>query len=730
MNYLKTSLLLALCVTFCPAVWGQGGAALAGVLPSGDMLAPTGKINLVAHKITLNSNIYTLTGNVRVKSSNMTVASDEASYDVARNIVAARGNVVFTTDKGVEYHGEGLQVNVVTKHWEFLNWSVAFSANSLGKPFLDKLYAGGAKIEGLPNEVIATESYVTTCNHLDDPHYEIRAEKLEIFPGDKVIAHKCDVYLLGKLIFRLPWFYMSLREHQSPIVPEFGSNATEGYYMRLRYQYVVNDNNIGTVRLDATTKRGEGLGINHFYTLPEGKGELFLYGREMLKEYVVRLDHQQVIEPADLNVEFHGDLRGNSSFTDIPTTLTNLSLNLTGPSKRPMWRAGYSTQKNESTISSGSSNANLSYNAPAAGGNLQYSTTYSRYDNGGATAINQDMWNRMSWTREVGAGTLNMRVDEHPNLGQQYYTGIQRLPDIYYEADAQKMDMDFLSSIPSRLTVGWGYYDERPGDVRLNRYLFNYSANPRVIKMGSTSLTMNGNLRQTFYGDKDATALYYLSSGINLQTIIGPLQHSLSFQRQQSDGFTPFQFDSVYPTEAITDNISLITNTQKIYISGGKDLLFKRWQDVAIRTESTLDKRWSMQHSAAYDPNMGSWRDLTSGVTFRDTPRLFTQLGTRYDLANRQLRQVTGNVNWKMDKNWGVQWMGGYDGINKQFLYNEYLITRDLHCWNVAFNYSAEQRSFGLSFRLKALDISPAKFGYGKGGQALGNGFNTGMTQY
>ncbi|MEI7832589.1 MAG: LPS export ABC transporter periplasmic protein LptC, partial [bacterium] len=397
MNNSKTTILILLCLSILllgNLVGAQTVPSLSSVLPSGDLLVPTGKVNLKAHKIALSSNVYTLSGNVHVKANNMTVDADEASYDVARNIVAARGNVVFTTDKGASFRGEGMQVNIVTRHWEFLEWSTAFSANSLGKPFLDSLYAGGAKVEGLPNEIIASDTYLTTCNHLDDPHYEIRAGELDIFPGDKIIARNCEVFLLGKMLFRIPWFFISLRDYRSPIVPEFGSNDTEGYYMRLRYQYVMNDNNYGNVRLDTTTKRGEGLGIDHFYTLPGGKGEVFLYGRDLLKEYVVRVDHKQLITPLDLNVDFHGDIRQDSQFTDTPTTITSLSLNLSGPSTQPMWRAGYSEQKTDGVYGSDSTNANLGYTAPAVGGNLQYNTDYSSYGSSG-TAKNQDMWNHL-----------------------------------------------------------------------------------------------------------------------------------------------------------------------------------------------------------------------------------------------------------------------------------------------------------------------------------------------
>jgi len=92
---------------------------------------------------------------------------------------------------------------------------------------------------------------------------------------------------------------------------------------------------------------------------------------------------------------------------------------------------------------------------------------------------------------------------------------------------------------------------------------------------------------------------------------------------------------------------------------------------------------------------------------------------SRYDMQGERLRRVSTNLSWVIDPRWKVQWLGGYDGPGKQILYNEILITRDLHCWDVSAYYSYQQKYFYLYFRLKALNIPLPMFGIGRGGQLL-----------
>ena len=86
------------------------------------------------------------------------------------------------------------------------------------------------------------------------------------------------------------------------------------------------------------------------------------------------------------------------------------------------------------------------------------------------------------------------------------------------------------------------------------------------------------------------------------------------------------------------------------------------------------------------------------------------------------MRRVSTNLSWVITPRWRLQWLGGYDAPNKKLLYNEFLVTRDLHCWDVSAYYSYQQKYFYLYFRLKALDIPLPRFGIGRGGQILGGG--------
>lgn len=129
-----------------------------------------------------------------------------------------------------------------------------------------------------------------------------------------------------------------------------------------------------------------------------------------------------------------------------------------------------------------------------------------------------------------------------------------------------------------------------------------------------------------------------------------------------------------------------------------------------------------MNHSVAYNLNNGQWRDLVSQFHYDRSEVFSLGVDTRYDMEEARMRRVSTNLAWVINPKWRVQWLGGYDAPNKKLLYNEILVTRDLHCWDVSAYYSYQQKYFYLYFRLKALNIPLPQFGIGRGGQILGGG--------
>ncbi|MHB9132296.1 MAG: LPS-assembly protein LptD [Armatimonadota bacterium] len=679
-------------------------------------------VRLTAERVFVNQELGLVQffGNATLDSAQIHIRADEISYSTRTDVALARGNVSIQTQDGNTYQGNLLEYQVQTRQWRFIDVTTQYPPEFLGPPFIAPVFVNSQELSGLPNFLRARNSTVTTCN-LPDPHYELVSERVEIYPGDKLIAYNSDVYVLGRRVLRLPWFFLSLKQRRSPIVPDAGWNDFEGYYLRLLYQYVLNPNQLGGLRTDLTSKLGIGVGIDHFYTLGKGSGEAFLYGRRGLQEYVARVEHAQPLW-AGIQLNLHVDRRQDSLFTFQPTTLTNINTRLTRNTPHSNTLFNYSLQLNEGQFSSDNTTANLRYSSNTAGGSLQVSEEYSSFGQSSGGSPNKDAWNRLNWVRRLNLGDLHLRIDDHMDLDdnpQTSFVGLQRLPEVYLETNQTKLHWDFLRSVPSRFTLGWGAFEERPTEPKLGRYLFDWQATPRPIQRGKTTITLNTNFRQTIYGDQEKTALYSYRAWLEARRSFGRLTNVATYRMQDSRGFTPFNFDFIYPYQTVTDSLQYLTPRLNLFLNGGRDLQQRRWQDLTFRAYAQVSSNVFMTQAIAYDLNNKDWRDLVSQYSWQNNPRVIFNLGSRIDVQEKQLRRVSTELRWVITPMWRLEWLGGYDGISHQYLYNEFLITRDLHCWDASL-YVSEQRKYVYLFvRLKALNIPLPDFGIGRGGQRL-----------
>lgn len=679
--------------------------------------------------------LYQFYGNVTIEVDTVVIRASEATYNDEAQLMVARGIVSIRPGDGNTYWGNVLEYDLRARQWRFLDWSVQYPAGYLGAPFIAPVYVSARvgtgpaerlESSGLPRALHAQDARITTCT-LAHPHYLVTAAFVDIYPGDKLLAKDCDFYVLDRRILHLPWFFLSLRQKRSPIVPETGKNDFEGYYLRLLYQYALAPDQLGGVRLDLTQKLGVGTGINHFYTVPRGDGEAFLYGRQGLKEYVLRVDHHQQL-PANIAGEFKVDVRRDSRFTIQPTTLTDANVVLRRPGLHSNSLLSYTRRLNQGVFSSDNTSANLRYDFAIPSTTFRYSGTYTQFAQVNAVGnppADQEAWNRVQLTRRFSFADLNVLVDDRSDLDRNRFTGdnqfggVERLPEVYLQASQQQLRAPIFKQLRSVLTLGWGAFHEMPAAVTLNRYRFQWDATPNQFTLGPTVVTSNAAFRQTVYGDQDTTALYYYTAGLSARSPIGPVSNVLNYRRQSTNGFTPFSFDYVYPYETINDSLQFIRPGVEMYLTSGRDLRQDRWQDITFRANAQLAPRITTRQLVGFDPNTHRWRDLVSEYHWLNDPRTTLNLSTRYDINNHKLSNVSGGLEWVITPVWRLQWLGGYDALNKQLLYNEYLLTRDLHCWDASIYYSYQRRYVYLYLRLKALNLPLPEFGIGRAGQVL-----------
>lgn len=123
----------------------------------------------------------------------------------------------------------------------------------------EKKYTGIEKIN-------TEESKFTGCN-LDKPHYYFEAKEVIIYPDDHLIAkHVILRELNGKLpLFYWPYLYISLKEKDQHLIPQFGYSKSRGWFIKTTYYY--NYKSLpGESYLDYYTKSGYAGGFKqHFF---------------------------------------------------------------------------------------------------------------------------------------------------------------------------------------------------------------------------------------------------------------------------------------------------------------------------------------------------------------------------------------------------------------------------------------------------------------------------------
>ena len=80
------------------------------------------------------------------------------------------------------------------------------------------------------NEYLLEKGFVTTCD-LDNPHYKIEAESIQVFPDEKVIA-KNVIFYIGKVtVMCFPYYYHPIIQSRAKVQFIPGVNSDWGYFL-------------------------------------------------------------------------------------------------------------------------------------------------------------------------------------------------------------------------------------------------------------------------------------------------------------------------------------------------------------------------------------------------------------------------------------------------------------------------------------------------------------------
>ncbi|MHB0912111.1 MAG: LptA/OstA family protein [Armatimonadota bacterium] len=671
-------------------------------------------------------------GNVRATHKDYTVTADSVKADLETNLATFTGNVRLLFGEQV-VTGEALTMDLKTREWSLSDAKAEIAPTAFQGRLSSPAFVHGEKLSGEGDDIKIDTGTFTTCD-LEHPHYCIEADSLSIYPGSKVIARGVRFFGLDRKLFALGALVIPTRGLSRNFIPEIGQSTEEGSYLKTSYTYTASEKNQGLLKLDLMQKRGLGTGLEHAYKLSAGSGRANIY---YLKDKEIgsgsltgSLQHHQKLGALDVNAT--GSYRTRSYLYYPTTTSKNWQLAL---------REGgtlLSVQGDSTSGFGNNKNLNSTFrHVQQFGENLSATVSMDMRSNSSSymPTADRELDSVIEVRRQAEKYDLSITASKRTDLdkgaytGDDYYGGLDRLPEITLDTDTYRLGIDGL---PLRLAVSAGKYLERPEGTEQNRLLLQMDMLGKTFEMGKSDLSVNAGLRQAFYGKE--MAQYVLQTSATLTTRPSDyLSTRLTYDYQRPDGYSPFLFDYTGRYNYTRASVDY-QNDRKLRwtLSTGYDFESDgyNWQDLALRLTAHPNDRYGFAISTGYDLNSSTWRTLTGQVQVQLPDRLSMDLGTRYDIESGRVSQARSRFKWQVNNKWKLEGITSWNGETRSFDYNAFRLTRDLHCMEASLTYTDDagfRTNQGLSFeiRIKALPYVD-RFGYNQYGQEI----DTSMGEY
>lgn len=265
------------------------------------------KVEVVADTVEFDRNSRKLIakGNVVIREDYIHLTSDYAEVATDSKKVYAKGHVVIFKKGRAVSHGDEI-------HYDFASDSGTFpDGRMVTIPWIIK----GREMNQIREGVIeVVQGSMSTCDY-EEPHYDIRAKKVTIFEGNKLIAKNIIIYLLDKPIFWWPYLVFPLKETGNlPFVLNAGYNSRMGAYIETSKGFGVTDNIWGKWHLDWRSLRGVGGGADFHYDFRSKRHVEKLLGSGLVKLYLTQDKRAPNAGSADPFAETEDQARGRATW--------------------------------------------------------------------------------------------------------------------------------------------------------------------------------------------------------------------------------------------------------------------------------------------------------------------------------------------------------------------------------------------------------------------------------
>lgn len=662
--------------------------------------------------------VLVATGNVKITYRDILVTGDYAEYDENLQYLLATGNIMLEREdekkKKQKVNGQALKFEFEQEE------GAVYNVDGFSDPF----YFDGKEIVTESKKSKIGSSDATTCD-LPEPHYRLKSKKTEVFHEDKVVARKLSLWVGKKRILNYPKYQYSLREKRKQgFAPDIGHNKTDGFYMTAQYNYFMDVKNYGTVSMKMTQKRGTGESMEHTFVLPgDGKATLLLSymppSNPLQTPFEAKSTYTQTL---DTNLKANGNL----SYINTPTTTSYIRSveNLT---------SSFSLAKN--TVSS-SWTLNNTYNLYGgltvqqdyrAGVNFNqnfkdnlFASLNLDYFNSQRTLTpaNQELNSKIELKKKINRVDVSFLIQRRNDpdgsrfTGDNSFSAVNRLPEVTVSVSPLVLNK---KNLPVRVGVTHGKYVEFPVVVKQERQDFFASYYPSLRLTQNALLNFSTDFHQYFYQNGFAQFKVGTTSQLTLKHAPG-LTTSLAHSFQKAKGFTPFFFDKLGGVRLNNMTGSLEYAWEGKYLlrtSTGYNFnaIQNPWSQLNTSFQGKFSPSVSFGFTHEFNPNDGRSRNLNTNLGIKVSSWFEYKNSFFHDLgAGRSLR-VDHDIKATYKNYWTARYATSYSLISHAFLFQDFYLERDMHCWMAKGVYRGVARSAEFQLFIKAFPTAPVAFG-------------------
>ncbi|NLM16360.1 MAG: LPS-assembly protein LptD [Candidatus Riflebacteria bacterium] len=594
-------------------------------------------------------------GNAFVTYQDMQIKADTVQADVKEEQIFAEGDVDFW--KGYDrIKGSVVSYNMKTGKGHIKEAKIIKNMEVIEA---DEIYLSPERSEAL-------NISHTTCDREPEPHYQLRADKIEIRAGDSMLIENMKAKWHGKTLLSLSEYTSSLKEKKKKFFSaKVGTSNIDGIYLKFSSDLEVNNYVSGVLLADFFQKRGEGVGFRGNYSTPGNKitGNIYVY---TLNER----NRDRISTSGSISFSTAGSLSGNIQYN---------------AEKLP----GYS-ENQDLTLS------------------LNYRPKFNLLPN---MQINATKF----FDLDGGKYTLDNN-----------YQILNKMPEVSFSLPTLKHKALPLSFNISGM---YGRYEEGPLSAleTTQKISGNLRATTPPVKIDqSFVLTPSYSYDASSYsnGESRQNSNTMLRANWNLSKE-GTLD--MSYNLSKSYGKSPFRFDSSTSTDSISGSLRFNKNNWtfnplNITYNRLRGRLEQIYWDYSRRSPKDAYRSWEFFIRRDYDA--GNIR--FSNLTLSDIKP--TNLNMRYRMAGElwsfdtsvtvphalgRISNTSLNYKTVIRPLWEISLTTNYNNISKKFSPLRVGLIRDLHCWEAKAEYNHERQEFWMEFYLKASPEDSGRFSYG-----------------